>query len=241
MAQMGWNDHEPLWAGSASAVPPVPKNRVGGVLRQIWWTSVPIWSAGLLAFVPFLAFAVIERRKRDWAVFATYLAATAALITTVGLVNVDNGWGAAVGGLVIALITCAAIHACVLFRPGRAQSPKVSAGRHRNQEAVQVARSRIERRNDARRMVYTDPVLARELRIGRPDLPRDYDDGGLVDVNRVPGDVLAAQLGLMPEEVTNVLMARDKLGKFASADELCDVTGLSPRRVDELHDLMIFT
>ena len=42
-------------------------------------------------------------------------------------------------------------------------------------------------------------------------------------------------------EVTNVLMARDKLGKFASADELCDVTGLSPRRVDELHDLMIFT
>ena len=39
------------------------------------------------------------------------------------------------------------------------------------------------------------PALAGELRIGRPDLPREYDDGSLVDVNRVPGAVLAAQLG----------------------------------------------
>jgi DNA uptake protein ComE-like DNA-binding protein len=106
---------------------------------------------------------------------------------------------------------------------------------------VQVARSRIERRYDARRVLQTNPVLARELRIGRPDLLRDYDDGGLVDVNRVPGAVLAAELGLMPDEVTNVLAARAKLGRFASVDELCDVTGLSPRRVDELRDLMIFT
>lgn len=194
-----------------------------------------------LSCVPFLAFAVIQRSKRDWAVFAAYLAATVALITAVGLVNTDSGWYGVVAVLLIALGTCAAIHACILFRPGRAQSLSVSAGRQRNQEAMQVARSRIERRNDARRVVQTNPVLARELRIGRPDLLRDYDDGGLVDANRVPGAVLAAELGLMPDEVTNVLAARAKLGRFASLDELCDVTGLSPRRVDELRDLMIFT
>ena len=34
-------------------------------------------------------------------------------------------------------------------------------------------------------MVQTNPALARELRIGRPDLPRQYD-GALVDINRVP-------------------------------------------------------
>jgi hypothetical protein len=95
--------------------------------------------------------------------------------------------------------------------------------------------------NDARRVVQTHPVLARELRIGRPDLLRDYDNGGLVDINRVPGAVLAAQLGLMPDEVTNVLPARAKLGRFAGVDELCDVTALSPRQADELRDLMIFT
>ncbi len=241
MTQMGWNDYEPLWAGSAPPVPQVPKNRVGRVLRQIWWTSVPVWSLGLLSCVPFLAFAVIQRSKRDWAVFAAYLAATVALITAVGLVSTDSGWYGVVGVLLIALGTCAAIHACILFRPGRAQSARVSAGRQRNREAVQVARSRIERRNDARRVVQTNPVLARELRIGRPDMLRDYDDGGLVDVNRVPGAVLAPELGLMPDEVRNVLAARANLGRFASVDELCDVTGLSPRRVDELRDLMIFT
>ncbi len=182
-----------------------------------------------------------QRSKRDWAVFAAYLAATVALITAMGLVNTDSSWYDVVGVLLIALGTSAAIHACILFHPGRAQSPRVSAGRHRNQEAMQVARSRIEHRNDARRVVQTNPVLARELRIGRPDLLRDYDDGGLVDVNRVPGAVLAAELGLMPDEVRNVLAARAKLGRFASVDELCDVTGLSPRRVDELRDLMIFT
>jgi hypothetical protein len=191
--------------------------------------------------VPFLAFAVIQRKKRDWVVFAAYLAVTVALFIVGGLVNTDSGWNEAIGGLVVALGICAAIHACILFRPGRAQPPRVSAGRQRNEEAVQVARSRIERRNDARRMVQTNPVLAWELRIGRPDLPREYDDGGLVDVNRVHSAVLAAQLGLSPEEATNVLVARDKLGRFANADELCDVTQLSPRRLDELRDLMIFT
>jgi hypothetical protein len=34
------------------------------------------------------------------------------------------------------------------------------------------------------------PVLARELRIGRPDVPRQFDDGGLVDLNHAPVPVL---------------------------------------------------
>ena len=50
-------------------------------------------------------------------------------------------------------------------------------------------------------------LSARELRIGRPELPREYDDGGLVDVNRVPGAALTAQLGLTQQEMTNVIAA----------------------------------
>jgi len=38
-----------------------------------------------------------------------------------------------------------------------------------------------------------------------------------------------------------VLAARDKLGRFVSAEEMCEYTQLSPDRVDELRDLMIFT
>jgi DNA uptake protein ComE-like DNA-binding protein len=238
MALVSWNDHD-----SAPAVPALhaPGKRWGRVLRQIWWTSVPIWSLALLSFVPFLAFAVIHRRKRDWAVFAGYLLVTVALVAAGELVNVNTDAAAeTAGAFMIVLAGCAAIHTCILFRPGRAE-PSLAAARRRNQEAVRGARNRIERRQDARHMVHANPALARELRIGRPDLPRQYDDGGLVDVNRVPGHVLAASLGLTQQEVTNLIAARGKLGKFTSADELRDYAELPPGRVDELRDLIIFS
>jgi hypothetical protein len=226
--------------------PREPGRRPGSVWRTIGWASVPIWSIGFLSFVPFLAYAIIRRRGRDWAVFAAYLAATVALIAAAGTVGSGNGGGsAAVGGFIIALAGCAAVHSAVLFRPGSTPAlagPPAPAGpQQRNRAAVAEAKSRIERRKDARHLAETDPALARDLGIGRPDLPRDYDDGGLVDVNHVPGDVLAAHLGLAPAEVTDVLAARGKLGRFTSADELCAYTDLSPDRVDELRDLMIFS
>jgi hypothetical protein len=89
--------------------------------------------------------------------------------------------------------------------------------------------------------VDTNAALARDLMIGRPDLPRVYDDGGLVDVNHVPGFVLGSGLGLTEDEVRDVLTARRNLGRLSSADELCAYTQLSPGRVDELRELMIFT
>src|ERR1700730_18837512 len=79
----------------APRVPGPPSNRVW---PQVWWASLPICSIGFLSFVPFLAFAVIRRRKNDWAVFAAYLAATVAMIVAVGAVNTKSGGGAAVGG-----------------------------------------------------------------------------------------------------------------------------------------------
>jgi len=216
--------------------------RSGSLGRQIFWTSVPIWSIGFLSSLPFLFYAVDRRRGRDWAVFAGYLAATVAFIVALGAVPSGSGANAAVGGFIIALAGCAATHACLLFRTGRdpvvPMSPSV---RQNNQAAVAQARDRIERRREARHLVATNPALARDLMIGRPDLPRQYDDGGLVDVNHVPAAVLAAGLGLAPGEVADVLAARDRLGRFTSADELCAYTQLSPDRIDELRDLMIFT
>jgi hypothetical protein len=224
--------------------PREPRNSRGSVLRQMLWAAIPIVSIGFLSFVPFLGYAVMSRRPRDWAVFAAYLAATLALIVTTGAVGSNSGGSAAVGGFIIALAGCAAVHSAILFRPSGASvsgGPAVPAGlQQRNQAAVAEAKSRIERRKDARHLAETNPALARDLGIGRPDVPRSYDDGGLVDVNHVPGDVLAAHLGLAPAEVSDVLAARDKLGRFTSADELCAYTELAPDRVDELRDLMIF-
>jgi len=227
--------------------PRAPGRRAAPVVRQVLWASVPVWSFGFLSFVPFLANAIMRRRRADWAVFAAYLAATIGLIVAAGSIGSGNGGGtAAFGGFIIALAGCAAVHAAIVFRPGSvlaapAAAPGALPGlREHNQEAIAEAKDRLGRRKEARRLAETDPALARDLHIGRPDVPRDYDDGGLVDVNHVPGAVLAAELGLTPDEVTDVIAARDKLGRFTSAEELCAYTDLSPDRVDELRDQMIF-
>jgi hypothetical protein len=246
MTSAGWNDPRPP-ARPGPGLPatgPAGPPAGGSLLRPILWASVPIWSIGFLSFVPFLAYAVIQRRRRDWAVFAAYLAATVAMIVALGVTGSNGSGGAAVGGFIIVLAGCAAVHAAMVFRPSRGVSSLGASmplnPRQRNREALAQARGRIERRKDARHLVATNPSLARDLRIGRPDLPREYDDGGLVDVNHVPAAVLAGPLGLSAAEVSDVLAARGKLGRFASADELCAYTSLAPDRVDELRDFMIF-
>jgi hypothetical protein len=216
------------------------------VARQVLWASVPIWSIGFLSFVPFLAYAAGRRTRRDWAVFAGYVAATVVMIVALSAAGSNSAATAAVGGYIIVLGGCAAVHAAMLFRPSRYLPPAGQAApslspRQRNRAAVAQARDKIERRKSARHLVATNPALARDLMIGRPDLSRAYDDGGLVDVNHVPGAVLARELELAPGEVTDVLAARDRLGRFTSADEVCAYTRLSPERIDELRDLMIFT
>jgi len=102
------------------------------------------------------------------------------------------------------------------------------------------ARARMRRRSQARQIAQANRVLARELRIGRPDLPREHDDGGLVDVNHVPGDVLTSCLGLTPQETAAVVAARDQLGGFTSPEELSAYAELPPDRVDALRDWMLF-
>jgi hypothetical protein len=237
MTPAGWDGRQPE-----------RRPRSGLVARQVLWASVPIWSIGFLSFVPFLAYAAGRRTRRDWAVFAAYVAATVVMIVALSAAGSNSAATAAVGGYIIVLAGCAAVHAAMLFRPSRYVPPAGTAAptpslspRQRNRAAVAQARDKIERRKTARHLVATNPALARDLMIGRPDLPRAYDDGGLVDVNHVPGAVLAPALGLAPGEVTDVLAARDRLGRFTSADEVCAYTQLSPGRVDELRDLMIFT
>jgi hypothetical protein len=85
-----------------------------------------------------------------------------------------------------------------------------------------------------------DVHLARELRIGRPDLPRQFDDGGLVDLNHVPIPVLVQQLGLSEADAAQVTEARDRIGGFSSAEEVIAYTDLSPTLVDGLRDRLVF-
>ncbi|HEX9032925.1 MAG TPA: hypothetical protein VF834_13885 [Streptosporangiaceae bacterium] len=203
------------------------------------WAWAPVLSAGMLTFLPFLRIATVRQRRKDWAVFAAYVGVTVVILAGAGAGGPARGsMNSPFGAVVVALIAVATAHALIEFRslPGLPTPAPVAAG----PDPVAIARARIGRRAEARELARRDPVLARELRIGRPDLQRQYDDGGLVDVNNVPDSVLAQHLQLTPQEVQAVLAARAQLGAFTSPEELSVYAQLAPARVDAISDLLWF-
>src|SRR5690242_12774238 len=104
-----------------------------------------------------------------------------------------------------------------------------------------MARQRRSLREAARKIVADDPVLARELRIGRPDLmPRQFDDGGLIDVNHVPPEVLSRLPGLTYEMVDQIMRLRGQTGGFVSAEELVVQCDLPPSVVSDIAEYALF-
>jgi hypothetical protein len=101
------------------------------------------------------------------------------------------------------------------------------------QPAISAALAARQQRHSARELATRDPALARELRIGRPDLPRTHPDGGLVDLNTVPSVVLAQEFGWSPEDVNKLVSTRDHVGPFISLAEVSALTGIDQRRIDE--------
>jgi hypothetical protein len=229
-------------ASGASASSVAPRDRGKTRLRQLGWAAVPVCSVGFLAFAPSLRLAIARRRQRDWAVFGGYLLAVVAEIVAVSIAGNKGPGETWAGGYVLLLMGVAAVHAAFAFGgdPAPAARPLPGTPDQRNQAALATARSRMEHRHEAREIASKNPVLARELRIGRPDLPRDYDDGGLVDVNQVPGEILQSQLGLSPAEAAAVVAARGKIGSFSSVNEVTAYAQLPPDRLDDVGDWMIF-
>jgi hypothetical protein len=95
------------------------------------------------------------------------------------------------------------------------------------------------KRAEARALAMRDPLAARDLRIGRPDLPRHYDDGGLIDVNNAPPKTLVDGLGISVAHATRIVDARLALGGFRHPDDLVTFGGLTQQEYDALGDRII--
>jgi hypothetical protein len=168
-----------------------------------------------------------------WAVAAIYVIAWA-VVGPAGILAQDPDLDEAVAafsqlGLVVAATANAFVLRGRVFPPPAVGDPAVAA--------ALAARGR---REQARAITTSDPGLARELRIGRPDLSREFDDGGLVDVNHVPALVLVDRLGLSQEEAARVAEARERLGRFASPAELEVYAELPEATVEALRERLLF-
>lgn len=223
----------------ALAAPAAPAGR--GRARQLAWALVPLLTLGLFAFVPFLRLALARRRPRDWVVCGTYLAASVAVMVLISLTPSDSAGSELAGGLLLLLAAFGTVHTLVAFRPRAPWLASLAGpGWDPNRLAVAKAEHRMRLRREAREIHADNPVLAGELGIGRPDLPRGYDDGGLVDVNHVPARALVSQLGLSRAEAASVIAVRDRLSGFAGAEELLAYTELTPDQVDGMRDWLLF-
>ncbi|CAL9502586.1 hypothetical protein SUDANB121_03484 [Nocardiopsis dassonvillei] len=228
-------------APDSPAIPSRPEGAKGWIVPAVGG-GLSAFTGGLLS--PFLLWYAFVR-LRNPAAFLGALAATVLLVLFVVsedmslLENVSFPllW---VGGTVSSFALLRAV-----------ETRKASPGADRaleegsppgpdNRALLKAARERGRLRTEARRILESNRVHAIELGIGRPDLGTGFDDGGLIDVNHSPAELLARLPGLTPENLRRLEEMREAGVVFSSAEELAAAVDVDPRRVPELAEYAVF-
>lgn len=206
-----------------------------------------VLSAGLLAWVPFahaahrLNNAVLKRRAALYGGLAVILVVLIMATPTnaegdpIGATG--NALNTATGMLAMAVIVIALIQQWPLRHTAFIAADAYATPRAPDPAIAAVLATR-QRREQARALATDDPLMARELRIGRPDLSRTYDDGGLVDLNTAPADVIARICDLDPATAEAIVVARGSHG-FTNIDEVLVTVELPVTRWDRIRDRAI--
>jgi hypothetical protein len=136
-----------------------------------------------------------------------------------------------IGGSMLVINLIVAVTVAVLVRNTRPSTEL---------PGVAEALSRRQLREQYRQLTISDPALARSIGVGRPDLPRNLDDGGLLDLNTIPLHNLGPHAGLSPAEAGRVAGAREQLGRFVSLDEVAIYADLPDSSVELLRERALF-
>jgi Protein of unknown function (DUF4236) len=213
-----------------------------------WYYVVLIATAGVFAWVPFLH-AALRLKTAKARRLALIFGGLDAVIYVLLAITPQSSQGQAtsgpistIGGL-LALGTI--IVGCIMVAPLRRmayEGEPTEAGDDFStaDPAVKAALAARARRDGARKLATDDPLLARELHIGRPDMTRTYDDGGLVDLNGAPADAIAEACGVPAEVAAAIVDARSQRGEpFANVDELFVIVDPPVSMWDRIRDRAI--
>jgi hypothetical protein len=189
-----------------------------------WYYVITLASCGLLAAVPFFHAAAKLHRPQLRKVGAWYAGAALVGYTMIGFAPVDadgnpTGWLANVAGVGMLIVIVGAILQQIGLREEVYGDPQPPVAKPRNVMAIEQVEQERSKRREARALAQRDPMMARELRIGRPDLPRGYDDGGLVDLNAATAEAIAAVCQIPIASAERLVATREALGAFTNVDE----------------------
>ncbi|XVQ13564.1 ComEA family DNA-binding protein [Spirillospora sp. CA-255316] len=210
----------------------------GRAAMSVTWAALPFLTLGYATPFTF-AVAALWRRSVHLAVASAIYVAVFVLMLTLlpGIDKEPDGTQGAVGVLTFLLAVVGCGHAFAIRR--KVFDPHGLSGVD-NEAAIEAVRRQRALRQKARELAAGDPGLAKELRIGRPDLPRQYNDGGLVDVNHAPAEALTLLPGVTPEMAVRIERVRAETGGFMSAEELSALAGLPAALTAEVADYAVF-
>ncbi|WP_181309987.1 DUF2510 domain-containing protein [Nocardioides campestrisoli] len=212
------------WTAQRDIVAPPPPATRGKRPTGLWYFVITIASAGLFSAVPFFHAASRLDRPHLRKVGAAFAAAGLVSFILLGSSPEDaegtpTGWAADAGGLMALTVMLVATLLLIglrreVYRPRVVMAPPVG-----NAGAMATVEAARRRRAEARQLAARDPLMARELGIGRLESQHGYDDGGLVDLNAVSAQQLSAVCGLPPETAAQVIESREALGRFTQVED----------------------
>lgn len=106
-------------------------------------------------------------------------------------------------------------------------------------EALVGAEQRLNDRERARTLARDRPAVAKELGVGRPDIP-GAQAAGLVDVNNAPARVLATLPGVDDSLAARIVSTREEVHGFSSVDDLGLALNLDGDVVEDLRSRVVF-
>ena len=208
-----------------------------------WYFYVTVLTGGFLAALPFWHAARRLGRPSVQRLAWIYTAVDVFLFVLMALTpdrNPDGSSGnstiSTIGGMAVVAVVVIGCYQLVGLRRevygGRRDDARLSSG-----DVLARAVATRQRRQDARKLREQDTGLARELGIGRPDLGRGYDDGGLVDLNTASAALIASVSGIEREHAEAVVAARSaRGGSYIALGEVFIESALPSHVQDQLRE-----
>lgn len=121
--------------------------------------------------------------------------------------------------------------------PAPAPNTSHSEAAHSPMKQVQV---RQQQRMEARALILADPMLAKELGVGRPEQSGKTEDGGLIDFNHASVESMARLPGISSGVAQEIRDRVRQVGPFASLGEVMLEIEIDPTHLAQLEEFSVF-